>query len=482
MPLAGGAGWWQGRRRVPDHYTGQRVVIVGLARQGIPLARYLAQAGASVVVNDRQPAEKLAASLAALADLPIDFVLGGHPDSLLEGASLVCLSGGVAADLPLAQAARQRGIPLSNDSQIFLEDCPPGITVLGITGSAGKTTTTTLAGRMSAAWSEAGGQTWVGGNIGHPLVADLARMKPGDRAIMELSSFQLEIMTRSPQLAAVLNLTPNHLDRHGSMDIYTAAKSRILLGQGPDGVAVLNLDDAGARGLAPLAPGRVAYFSTERPVDEGAWLRGSDLVLRWNGQERVMATLADIQLRGRHNLSNALAAIALAGAAGVPPEAVRAGLAGFAGVEHRLEIVAERGGARWYNDSIASAPERVLAAVRAFDEPLVLLLGGRDKQLPWAELAGVVRDRVRHSLLFGEAAPLIDEALAAAGVPPERRTRCAGLADAVAAAARLIHPGDVVLLSPGGTSFDEFRDFVERGEVFRQLVKSLSTDNADEHR
>lgn len=447
-----------------------KIVILGLARQGVALARYLAQTGAQVMISDMQPAEKLAAQMAQLSDLPVAFALGGHPPELLDGADLLCLSGGVSADLPLAQEARRRGVPLSNDSQIFFEVCPTK-NILGITGSAGKTTTTTLVGRMSAA--DTSGRTWVGGNIGHPLIADIADIQPQDRVVMELSSFQLEIMTHSPHVAAVLNITPNHLDRHGTMAAYTAAKSHILLHQTPDDVAVLNLDDSGSRDLANLAHGRIAYFSRERVVEQGAYLSGERLLWRWDDKETPIATVSDIQLRGRHNVLNVLAACAISGAGGVTPEAMRAGLAGFTGVEHRLEFIRALNGAKWYNDSIATAPERVVAALNAFDEPIVWLAGGRDKKLPWAELAHLVKTRVKYTVLFGEAGPLIEEALRAAAVDPAQYTRCAHLAEAVPLAAQQAGRGEVVLLSPGCTGYDEFKDFAERGQKFKEWVRAL---------
>ncbi len=456
---------------VLEQFRGRRIVILGLARQGVALARRLARAGARVVVSDSQPAEQVAAQVAALSTLPIEFVLGGHPESLLDGADLLCLSGGVPADLPLVRAARQRGLPLSNDSQIFLEACPAGVTVVGLTGSAGKTTTT-LAGRMLAA-HYGPKHVWVGGNIGHPLISNLDDLQPGDVVVMELSSFQLELMTMSPAVAGVLNITPNHLDRHGTMADYTAAKSNLLRHQAAADIAVLGRDDPGARALAPLARGRLAYFSAEQPVETGAYLQGDTLFWRWDGAPQPVAALADIHLRGRHNVLNVLAACALSGAAGAAPAAMRAGLAGFTGVAHRLELVAERQGVRWYNDSIATAPERVLAALKSFDEPLVLLLGGRDKKLPWGPLAALVRERVKHVVVFGEAAGLIEQALAAAGLPASRLTHAARLAQAVQAAAAVAQPGDTVLLSPGGTSYDEFHDFEARGERFRELVKKL---------
>ena len=456
------------------HYVGRRVVMLGLARQGVALARYLAEAGAHVIVTDQKPAELLEAPMAALSDLPVEYVLGGHPESVLDGADLLCLTGGAPVSLPLAQAAVARGIPLSNDLQIFLENVPQGVRVIGITGSSGKTTTTTLVGRISgAADAERGTRTFVGGNIGRPLIADLAWLQRGDTVVMELSSFQLEIMTCSPHVAAVLNVTPNHLDRHGSLEAYTAAKARILTHQGHGDMAVLGRDDPGASGLAPLVRGKTVYFSADGSVDEGAFLDGEALMVRSGGQTEIAAARSDIALRGRHNLLNALAACAIGQAAGLPPAAMRAGLAGFAGVEHRLELVRERGGVRWYNDSIATAPERVIAALHSFDEPMVLLLGGRDKHLPWDELARLVNERVKAAVLFGEAGPLIEAALAAAGMPAGRRPRFASLAEALPSAAAAAAPGDVVVLAPGCTAFDEFHDFAERGERFREWVQQL---------
>ncbi|MBI3764588.1 MAG: UDP-N-acetylmuramoyl-L-alanine--D-glutamate ligase [Chloroflexi bacterium] len=475
-------------------FHGKRVVILGLARQGIALARYLAGQGARVTVSDAKPAEALSAGLTALAEYgrinasapPIEYVLGGHPPILLDGADLLCLSGGVSADLPLAWEARRRGIPLSNDSQIFLEATPAR--VVGITGSAGKTTTTTLVGLMAGSgWPRAdgGGQptaignqpsaisqrVWVGGNVGNPLLADLGEMRPGDLAVMELSSFQLEIMTVSPHVAAVLNITPNHLDRHGTMEAYAEAKSHILRHQSSGGVAVLGLDDPGAKGLAALVRGRLVWFSRQAEVSDGAFLRSEAVMLRTDGREHKVCDVAEIRVRGRHNVLNVLAACATSGAAGVPPEAMRQAIGEFTGVEHRLEFVREWNGVKWYNDSIATAPERAVAAILSFHEPIVLLAGGRDKKLPWDEFAVLVRERVKHLIVFGEARGLIESAVRSEGYAAiTLRER---MADAVTAAARIAQSGDVVLLAPGGTSFDEFVDFAERGVKFREMVKAL---------
>lgn len=456
-------------------WAGKRVVVVGLARQGKALARYLTQQGAHVTVTDQKPASELAQAVEELQGLRVDFVLGGHPPTLLEGTHLVCLSGGVPADLPLAQQARQRGLTVTNDSQIFVNASPAP--TIGITGSAGKTTTTALVGRMAELHAQATGvRAWIGGNIGRPMLEDLGLIQPHDFVVMELSSFQLEVMSSSPNVAAVLNVTPNHLDRHKTMAAYTEAKARILMAQEPDDVAVLGHDDPGAWALRDRVRGALWSFGRERPpTGRGASFGGGLVVLQDGGQPQVVSSIGDVQLRGEHNLQNVAAACAIAAASGIPIESMRQAIHGFGGVEHRLEWVRRVQGADWYNDSIATAPERALAALRSFSEPIVLLAGGRDKDLPWEAWADEVTRRVDHLILFGESAPKIAAALRPfAGRPrPMTTDLCAGLEQAVQAAARRAEAGDVVLLSPGGTSFDAFADFAERGDSFRALVRDL---------
>jgi UDP-N-acetylmuramoylalanine--D-glutamate ligase len=448
-------------------------LILGLARQGMALARFLAEAGAEVTVSDLQGQEALAGQLEGLTGVPIRYVLGGHPISLLEDADVLCLSGGVPLDIPIVEEALERGIPLSNDAQIFLDHCPAP--VIGITGSAGKTTTTALVGEMCRL---AGLRTWVGGNIGNPLIADLAAIEPGDRVVMELSSFQLEVMTTSPQIAAVLNITPNHLDRHKTMEAYIAAKQNIVAHQTAEDSAVLGYDDANARALALETPARLVFFSSGAEVEAGAFKTNGELTLRMAGVDREICKASEVELLGDHNLSNVLAASALAGLVGVPLEAIRNVATTFTGVEHRLELVRHANGARWYNDSIATAPERSLAAMRSFEEPIVLLAGGRDKDLPWDAFAEEVLRRVRRLITFGEAGPMIAMIVEEAREPGEEtrlgEVTCVGtLEEAVEEAARATRSGDVVLLSPGGTSFDAFRDFAERGDRFKDLVRAL---------
>ncbi len=457
----------------------QHIVILGLARQGMALARFFAQRGDHVTISDRQTAEQLRPAMEALRGLPIRYILGGHPMTLLDTCDLLCLSGGVPTDLPLVREAVRRGIPLSNDAREFLRRCPAP--VVGITGSAGKTTTTALVGHILRT---AGFTTWVGGNIGNPLLNDVERIRPGDRAVMELSSFQLELMDISPDVAGVLNITPNHLDRHKTMANYIAAKRNIVAHQRPENVAVLSHDEPNARSLANATVAHVRYFSGTSEVDEGSFLRDGILILRREGQDHPVCRREDVRLRGFHNVLNTLAAIALANAVGAPVEAMAEAIADFQGVPHRLEIVRRWQHVLWVNDSIATAPERVLAALASFDEPLVLLAGGRDKALPWETFATRVAERVRLLITFGEAADLIrrhvERAWAQAPSPTLEAIVPAGtLERAVAEAAARAHPGDVVLLSPGGTSFDAFRDFAERGERFRTLVQALGKQNGE---
>lgn len=469
----------------------KRVLILGAARQGQALARYLARHGAVVTLNDHRPREEMGTARRALGDQPIQWVFGSHPIELLDEADLVCLSGGIPLTLPIVTEAQKRGIPLSNDTQIFMEVAP--CKTIGITGSAGKTTTTTLVGRMAQAEvnkNESARMTpkysshtlqpfnaWIGGNIGDPLLNHVDEMKTNDLAVLEISSFQLEQMTISPNVAGILNITPNHLDRHGTMEAYIAAKARILEFQKERDTAVLGRDDPGAWRLRNKARGNLLSFGINRLNDgqEGTYIQDGTLYLQAGKANIPLFKQENIHLRGEHNRLNVLAACAIAHAANLSRDAMLNAIEDFHGVPHRLELVREWRGAHWYNDSIATAPERTMAAIRSFEEPIVLLLGGRDKDLPWSDLANLVHQRVDHVILFGEAAEKIIAALGESKSEkrPYSLTRCERLQEAIHAAAEITQPGNVVLLSPGGTSFDEFQDFEERGEHFRRWVLEL---------
>ncbi len=456
------------------NWNGKRVLILGAARQGLALARWLSIHGARVTLSDMRSADELRVARESLAEFQIDWALGGHPLELLDSIDVLCPSGGVPLTLPIVAEAIKRGIPLSNDSQIFMEVVP--CKTIGITGSAGKTTTTTLVGRMAkAAYSE---KAYVGGNIGDPLLNYVDSMKPEDIAILELSSFQLEQMTISPNIATILNVTPNHLDRHGTMEVYTAAKARILEFQSKQDVAILGRDDKGAWNLRNKVHGKLFTFSLHE-LDEGlngTYYHDGLLNLRDGNAYLPLILREKILLRGDYNVANVLAALVIGHAAGFPLDTMLEAVEDFRGVSHRLELVRELHGVRWYNNSIASAPERTIAVIHAFDEPIVLLLGGRDKNLPWEELMHLVNERVDHVVLFGEAAEKIQKTVDSLGLGQRRFTlfRANGLHEAIRQAAQVAEAGDVVLLSPGGTSFDEFKDFEERGERFRTWVQELS--------
>jgi UDP-N-acetylmuramoylalanine--D-glutamate ligase len=459
-----------------QNWQNRKIVILGAARQGLALARYLNAQGARVTLSDMRSPEELAQARQSLSNSDIQWVLGEHPSSLLDQADLLCLSGGIPLDLPIVIEAQRRGVALSNDSQIFMQAVSSPI--IGITGSAGKTTTTTLVGRVMKAFYEPEQKVWVGGNIGLPLIDKVDEIQPADRVVLELSSFQLEQMTMSPQIAAVLNITPNHLDRHGTLEAYTNAKARILDFQPPDSIAVLNREDMGSWNLRSRVKGELVSFGLRRPHGP---FRGSYIEDGWcclqTPQGVINVCLQEsITLRGEHNLLNVLAAFAICEAAGCNPQAMTAGVQDFKGVSHRLEFIREFRGAKWYNDSIATAPERSMAAIRSFSEPLLLLLGGRDKNLPWQGLSELVAQRVDQVIIFGEAAPKILQSLQAAQNPvqPLKVRVVQQLQDAVIAAAEMVKPGSVVLLSPGGTSFDEFKDFEERGERYCAWVNQLT--------
>ncbi len=487
-----------------EDWSRKRVIVIGAARQGIALARYLIGRGAQVVINDRLPIDQLGSAQEALAGESIEWIGDGHPLSLLNGADLLCISGGVPFDLPIVREAQRRGIAVTNDSQIFLEVCP--CRVIGITGSAGKTTTTSLVGLMAQAAKDesntrsvelsvnttkdqdrarglfSGSKVWVGGNIGSPLLSMVDEMKPNDLAVMELSSFQLEVMQRSPEIAAILNITPNHLDRHETMQTYIDAKARILDFQTSHDVAILNRDDPATWSMQEKVHGRLVTFGIRKSSEmhESVFFdRDLNSILIHNPSavdrdDSCVIQRDDIPLLGEHNLLNVLGACAIALAAGLSVSAMASGVKRFTGIPHRLEFVRSWGGGDWYNDSIATAPERAVAAINSFSKPMILLAGGKDKNLPWDRFALLVCQRVKHLILFGEAAGIISDALTSYEKDSETTvTYCLGLKEAVMAAANKVSDGEVVLLSPGGTSFDEFHDFEDRGEAFKKWVMEL---------
>ena len=456
----------------PD-FRGKKVTVVGLGIEGVDLVRYLAAQGAQVTASDTRPGDRLARRLKELDGVPVRLSLGQNAVADTVSADMVFVSQGVPLDIPALRAAQERSIPFSSMMRLFLERCPGP--VVGITGSSGKTTVTSLVGDMFAA---AGRPHAVGGNIGVGLLALLDRLTPETWVVAEVSHTQLELVDRSPHVACILNVTPNHLDRYAWPD-YVALKGRILAYQSAADRAVLNYEDEVTRKLADHTAGEVLFFALEaEPPGDGAFLRDGVVVCRRDSHETAILGASEVPLRGRHNLGNVVAAVAVGTACGLPPSDMASAIRAFRPAPHRLEPVASVGGVDYYNDSIATTPERTLAGLRSFEEPVVLLLGGREKHLPLEEMAAEACHRCRAVVVFGEAAPILKKAVeSAAGelAPVERPQvlRAGMLTEAVSAASSAARPGDVVLLSPACTSFDAFENFEQRGEEFRRLVLAL---------
>ncbi|MGE0539159.1 MAG: UDP-N-acetylmuramoyl-L-alanine--D-glutamate ligase [Dehalococcoidia bacterium] len=461
----------------PLPIAGSRVLVIGLGIEGVALTRFLAGQGARVTVNDARSSDQLTARLAELDGVRFTPAFGHHNPALVKDIDAVYVSQGVPLSLPLIGEARRRGVPVGSIATLLFEICPGSIT--GITGSAGKTTTTSL---VNAILERSGRPHILAGNIGAWPLDALAAATPDTFVVAEISHTQLQLTKRSPHVACITNVTPNHLDQF-SWSEYVDLKRNLIRYQTPRDVAVLNLDNPETRGFLRDTSAELLWFSlgSDLPGD-GAYVRDGMIVWRHNGEEVQVIRSDESRLRGRHNVENVLAAIAVAGACGIPMtiagEAVRA----FRGVPHRLEPVATLHGITFVNDSIATAPERTLAGMRSFDEPIVLLLGGRDKNLPLDELAAECGRRCRAVLCFGEAGDLFAGAIrAAAGRGPMTVRRTDTVDDALAQAARLARAGDVVLFAPAGTSFDAYPNFERRGDHFRRLVAALAGESRTEH-
>jgi UDP-N-acetylmuramoylalanine--D-glutamate ligase len=445
---------------------GKNVLVVGAARSGQAAARFLAARGVSVTLTDTRGRDDL-----QLGELPgVNLVLGGHPDVTTGRWNLVVVSPGVPFGAPLLVQARREGIPVIGELELAWRFVRAP--VVAVTGTNGKTTTTALLGEV---FRQAGFRTLVAGNIGVPLISEVEKYGPDDIIVVEASSFQLESVREfRPRVAVILNLTPDHLDRHGSMENYVNAKAAIFANQRPSDWTVLNYDNPRTAALARRTPGTVIFFSRRHRLEQGVFVHKGQILVRDNGVETPVSATQAIFLPGAHNLENALAAVAAGWALNVGVAPLARALAGFRGVPHRLEVIGQIGGVRYVNDSKATNPEAACRALEAYAEPIVLIAGGRNKGNDFNAFMEKAREKVRVLIVLGECAEEIVRAAERAGI--RQVLRAADLPGAVALARNVALPGEVVLLSPACTSWDMFNNYEERGDLFRRVVQELARE------
>lgn len=450
-----------------DSLKGCTVTVIGIGVSNTPLIEMLCKSGNRVIACDKKSREALGDTANRLEALGAALKLGNDYLKDLE-PGVIFRTPGMRPDLPELLDAVERGAVLTSEMEVFFEVCP--CPMIAVTGSDGKTTTTTIIAELLKA---AGKTVHLGGNIGHPLLAEAGDMKEEDIAVLELSSFQLMTMQKSPHIAVVTNISPNHLDVHKDYQEYIDAKENIFTHQTIKDVAVFNADNAVTAEEARRAIGRVRRFSRRTELEDGVFLRGDAIISRHDGQERCVMTVSDIRLPGDHNIENYLAAISAVDGM-VSDDIIREFARSFGGVEHRIELIRTRNGVRWYNDSIASSPNRTIAGLKAFPEKVILIAGGKDKGISYDELGPVLNEHVKLLILCGATAGVIrkstEEAANYAGL---EILDVADYHEAVAIADQRSGEGDVVMLSPASTSFDRFANFMERGRVFKEIVHQL---------
>lgn len=445
-------------------FKGKKVLVVGLGKSGLAAALFLRRRGAQVTVSDVRSAEALAKDIPALLEEGIMVEAGGHGLLTFRRQDLIVVSPGVPLDTPELVQVKGFGLPVIGELELaarFLK----GKSV-AITGSNGKTTTTALLGEIL---QEAGLPTLVGGNIGVPVVALIDESTDQSWSVLEVSSFQLETTQQfHPSIAVILNITPDHLDRHGTFENYARAKERIFAAQDEQDHVVLNADNVRAAAAAARSKAKVYWFSLEHPVPQGAWVENGFVVYRESkdAATETVLPLSGIPLKGEHNVENVLAAVCAARLAGAPAEAIRRAIEQFKAVEHRLEYVATLNGVEYYNDSKATNVDATAKAIAAFSSGIHLILGGKDKNSDYTQLADLLRTRVRAVYTIGSAAAKIESQLRGM----VQLHSCETLQKAVNAAAAAARPGEVVLLAPACSSFDQFESYEHRGRVFKELV------------
>ncbi|MGB8580493.1 MAG: UDP-N-acetylmuramoyl-L-alanine--D-glutamate ligase [Candidatus Sulfotelmatobacter sp.] len=448
----------------------KRVLVVGLGKSGVASALFLKAHGARVTVSDTKSGDDLRNEIPALLDHGITVETGGHGERTFRGQDLIVVSPGVPVDAPPLVQARSLGEIVIGEIELAAQFLPG--TIVAVTGSNGKTTTTTLTGEILAA---GGLPTLVGGNIGTPAISLAERAKPETVIVLEVSSFQLEtIQTFRPKVAVVLNVTPDHLDRHRTLEVYVNAKARIFENQGSEDFAVLNADDPTCVAMAGRTQAQVFWFSRQKEVKQGAWVREGAIVFRdglgpEEAVQREIMLASEIPLKGAHNLENVLAAVCAGMLMGCAPEKIRQAVRDFKAVEHRLEFVATIRGVDYYNDSKATNVDATIKALESFPANIHLILGGKDKGSDYSVLNDLLRQRVKRVYTIGAAAAKIESQIKNVEV-----VRAETLENALRKANAVAEPGDVVLLAPACASFDQFKNYEQRGQIFKEIVQGLS--------
>lgn len=452
-----------------DSLQGKRVAVIGIGVSNTPLIKTLLKAGISVTACDKAPRENFGPLAEELESLGAELHLG---ETYLDGLDqdIIFRSPGIRPDIPPFLAAMEKGSILTSEMEVFFKVCP--CKIIAVTGSDGKTTTTTLISEML---KNAGYTVHLGGNIGKPLLSEAGEMKTDDVAVLELSSFQLMTLADSPDIAVFTNLSPNHLDIHKSMEEYARSKENIFSHQSREGIAIFNRDNELTNEMAGRAPGKVLQFSRQHRLENGVFVEKDKIVVAQNGQRRELFDPERILIPGLHNVENYLAAIAAVQGM-VSDEVILHTAETFPGVEHRIELVRTLNGVRYYNDSIASSPTRTIAGLRAFKQKVILIAGGYDKKIPFDILGREVQDRVKTLVLTGHTAEKIYQAVITSegyqqGQPNIIRED--DFKNAVLAAHEAAEKGDVVILSPACASFDHFKNFAQRGKVFKEIVNDL---------
>ena len=449
-------------------FKNKNTLVVGLARSGVSAANLLHKLGANVTVTDEKGEDELLENIKRLSK-GVSLKLGGHDSVNINEIDLTIISPGVPWDSPFLNKLRRKGIRIMSEVEFAFQQLQAPF--IAITGTNGKTTTTTLTGEML---KRGGKKVFVGGNIGNPLCEEVLNGGKSELVLSEISTFQMEgIETFKPYISAILNITPDHLDRHESMDEYIELKKRVFINQDENDYMILNLDDEIAAGFSTEVRGKKVFFSRLKEVENGAFVREDKIIFKNDGREETVCSLKDLKLIGVHNIENTLASVAISGICGISGKIMRDVISEFKGIKHRMELVREIRGIRFINDSKGTNVGATVKSLQSFNEPIILIAGGKDKGSDYLPLKGLIEDRVKFLILIGDAKKKIAKNLNGF----KNRIEADTLENAVKEGYKRAKSGDIVLLSPACASFDMFRDYEDRGEQFKEIVNGLKIEN-----